>query len=174
MAVEKYLNPNYTEGGSEPKYISLPNLTVEGGESGITEDELYDKLFVFIYLNELTSDKIEEIGRKLVSYDAFKNKKHIIPIIIKYADNGGTASYEVADYSFFIDPSGFTVKSINLYSTIGTLTLKGEFNHSSSSEYTYEYKSIEKISQKILTETEYSALGTTPETDNVLYFVTPD
>lgn len=28
--------------------------------------------------------------------------------------------------------------------------------------------------QKILTESEYSALGTTPETDNVLYFVTPD
>lgn len=27
---------------------------------------------------------------------------------------------------------------------------------------------------KVLTESEYSALGTTPETDNVLYFVTPD
>lgn len=27
---------------------------------------------------------------------------------------------------------------------------------------------------RILTESEYSALGTTPETDNVLYFVTPD
>lgn len=29
-------------------------------------------------------------------------------------------------------------------------------------------------SQKVLTESEYAALGTTPETDNVLYFVTPD
>lgn len=28
--------------------------------------------------------------------------------------------------------------------------------------------------QQILTESEYAALGTTPETDNVLYFVTPD
>lgn len=28
--------------------------------------------------------------------------------------------------------------------------------------------------QKILTESEYAALGTTPETDNILYFVTPD
>ena len=28
--------------------------------------------------------------------------------------------------------------------------------------------------QKILTESEYAALGTAPETDNVLYFVTPD
>lgn len=29
-------------------------------------------------------------------------------------------------------------------------------------------------SQKVLTESEYAALGTTPETDGVLYFVTPD
>lgn len=28
--------------------------------------------------------------------------------------------------------------------------------------------------QKVLTESEYAALGTTPETDNVLYFITPD
>ena len=28
--------------------------------------------------------------------------------------------------------------------------------------------------QKILTESEYAALGTTPQTDNILYFVTPD
>lgn len=31
-----------------------------------------------------------------------------------------------------------------------------------------------KYTQRILTESEYAALGTTPETDNVLYFVTPD
>lgn len=34
------------------------------------------------------------------------------------------------------------------------------------------YKSFQPM--KVLTESEYSALGTTPETDNVLYFVTPD
>lgn len=30
------------------------------------------------------------------------------------------------------------------------------------------------VNAKVLTESEYAALGTTPETDNVLYFVTPD
>lgn len=30
------------------------------------------------------------------------------------------------------------------------------------------------VSERILTESEYSALGTTPETDNVLYFITPN
>ena len=34
------------------------------------------------------------------------------------------------------------------------------------------YKAVQPM--KVLTESEYSALGTTPETDNVLYFVTPD
>lgn len=34
------------------------------------------------------------------------------------------------------------------------------------------YKSVQPM--KVLSESEYSALGTTPETDNVLYFVTPD
>ena len=36
------------------------------------------------------------------------------------------------------------------------------------------YKSVSSQPMKVLTESEYSALGTTPETDNVLYFVTPD
>lgn len=34
------------------------------------------------------------------------------------------------------------------------------------------YKSVQPM--KVLTESEYAALGTTPETDGVLYFVTPD
>lgn len=29
MAVIKYKNPKYTEGGSEPKYIVIPTLTME-------------------------------------------------------------------------------------------------------------------------------------------------
>nr|DAD94586.1 MAG TPA: shock protein B [Siphoviridae sp. ctREU2] len=27
MAVIKYKNPKYTEGGSEPKYIAIPNIS---------------------------------------------------------------------------------------------------------------------------------------------------
>lgn len=36
------------------------------------------------------------------------------------------------------------------------------------------YKSVSSQPMKVLTESEYAALGTTPETDGVLYFVTPD
>lgn len=32
MAVIKYKNPKYTEGGSEPKYIVIPTLTIENDE----------------------------------------------------------------------------------------------------------------------------------------------
>ena len=35
-----------------------------------------------------------------------------------------------------------------------------------------KYKAVQPM--KVLSESEYAALGTTPETDNVLYFVTPD
>ena len=36
------------------------------------------------------------------------------------------------------------------------------------------YKAVSSQPMKVLTESEYAALGTTPETDGVLYFVTPD
>ena len=32
MAVTKYLNPKYSEGGAEPKYLSVPSLVAGGGE----------------------------------------------------------------------------------------------------------------------------------------------
>ena len=32
MAVTKYLNPKYSEGGGEPKYLSVPSLVAGGGE----------------------------------------------------------------------------------------------------------------------------------------------
>lgn len=33
MAVTKYLNPNYSEGGSEPKYLSVPSLIGTGNDN---------------------------------------------------------------------------------------------------------------------------------------------
>lgn len=37
MSVFKYLNPNYTEEGGEPKYLTLPNLLVSDPEVHIGE-----------------------------------------------------------------------------------------------------------------------------------------
>lgn len=59
----------------------------------------------------------------------------------------------------------------NLYSIEGFLN-----QDNGSDEYYIKVKGNVTITvlQRVLTESEYSALGTTPETDNVLYFVTPD
>lgn len=48
MAVIKYKNPKYTEGGSEPKYIVIPTLTMENNEVyvGTTEPTESEKIWV--------------------------------------------------------------------------------------------------------------------------------
>lgn len=48
MAVIKYKNPKYTEGGSEPKYIVIPTLTMENDEVyvGTTEPTGGEKIWV--------------------------------------------------------------------------------------------------------------------------------
>lgn len=48
MAVIKYKNPKYTEGGSEPKYIVIPTLTMENDEVyvGTTEPTKGEKIWV--------------------------------------------------------------------------------------------------------------------------------
>lgn len=48
MAVIKYKNPKYTEGGSEPKYIVIPTLTMENDEVyvGTTEPAEGEKIWV--------------------------------------------------------------------------------------------------------------------------------
>ena len=96
MAVTKYLNPKYSEGGGEPKYISVPSLVAGGGE----EPDLS---------NYLAKDNTTE----------FTPTNDYNPATKKYVDDN-------------------------------------------------------KLNYQILTESDYTDLGTTPETDNVLYFVTPD
>lgn len=48
MAVIKYKNPKYTEGGSEPKYIVIPTLTMENDEVyvGTTEPTEGEKIWI--------------------------------------------------------------------------------------------------------------------------------
>ena len=54
--------------------------------------------------------------------------------------------------------------------TVNNKTIKVDIDGYSN----YQVGIMFTLIQRILTETEYSALGTTPNTDNVLYFVTPD
>lgn len=86
MAVIKYKNPKYTEGGSEPKYIVIPTLTMENDEVyvGTTEPTGGEKIWVnpsnglTKYKNgESWKDLVPEVG--LSNYLAKDNSTEYIP-----------------------------------------------------------------------------------------------
>lgn len=86
MAVIKYKNPKYTEGGSEPKYIVIPTLTMENDEVyvGTTEPTEGEKIWVNPS-NGLTKYKNGESWEDLVpevdlsNYLAKDNSTEYIP-----------------------------------------------------------------------------------------------
>lgn len=86
MAVIKYKNPKYTEGGSEPKYIVIPTLTMENDEVyvGTTEPAEGEKIWVNPS-NGLTKYKNGESWEDLVpevdlsNYLAKDNSTEYIP-----------------------------------------------------------------------------------------------
>ena len=86
MAVIKYKNPKYTEGGSEPKYIVIPTLTIENDEVyvGTTEPTEGEKIWVNPS-NGLTKYKNGESWEDLVpevdlsNYLAKDNSTEYIP-----------------------------------------------------------------------------------------------
>ena len=86
MAVIKYKNPKYTEGGSEPKYIVIPTLTMENDEVyvGTTEPTGGEKIWVNPS-NGLTKYKNGESWEDLVpevdlsNYLAKDNSTEYIP-----------------------------------------------------------------------------------------------
>ena len=86
MAVIKYKNPKYTEGGSEPKYIVIPTLTIENNEVyvGTTEPTEGEKIWVNPS-NGLTKYKNGESWEDLVpevdlsNYLAKDNSTEYIP-----------------------------------------------------------------------------------------------
>ena len=53
MATLKYLNPSYVEGGSEPKYVSVPLLSTKNDEISIGTDTPGNKEKVWVELNVL-------------------------------------------------------------------------------------------------------------------------
>lgn len=86
MAVIKYKNPKYTEGGSEPKYIVIPTLTMENDEVyvGTTEPTEGEKIWINPS-NRLTKYKNGESWEDLVpevnlsNYLAKDNSTEYIP-----------------------------------------------------------------------------------------------
>lgn len=80
MAVIKYKNPKYTEGGSEPKYIVIPTLTMENDEVyvGTTEPTEGEKIWVNPS-NGLAKYKNGESWEDLSNYLAKDNSVEYVP-----------------------------------------------------------------------------------------------
>lgn len=116
MAVIKYKNPKYTEGGSEPKYIVIPTLTMENDEVyvGTTEPTEGEKIWVNPS-NGLTKYKNGESWEDLVpevdlsNYLAKDNSTEYIP---SGEYNPSTKGY-VDDKWFDINPLILKLREYN-------------------------------------------------------------
>lgn len=116
MAVIKYKNPKYTEGGSEPKYIVIPTLTMENDEVyvGTTEPTEGEKIWVNPS-NGLTKYKNGESWEDLVpevdlsNYLAKDNSAEYIP---SGEYNPSTKGY-VDDKWFDINPLVLKLREYN-------------------------------------------------------------
>ena len=116
MAVIKYKNPKYTEGGSEPKYIVIPTLTMENDEVyvGTTEPTKGEKIWVNPS-NGLTKYKNGESWEDLVpevdlsNYLAKDNSTEYIP---SGEYNPSTKGY-VDDKWFDINPLILKLREYN-------------------------------------------------------------
>lgn len=116
MAVIKYKNPKYTEGGSEPKYIVIPTLTIENDEVyvGTTEPTEGEKIWVNPS-NGLTKYKNGESWEDLVpevdlsNYLAKDNSTEYIP---SGEYNPSTKGY-VDDKWFDINPLILKLREYN-------------------------------------------------------------
>lgn len=116
MAVIKYKNPKYTEGGSEPKYIVIPTLTMENDEVyvGTTEPTEGEKIWVNPS-NGLTKYKNGESWEDLVpevdlsNYLAKDNSTEYIP---SGEYNPSTKGY-VDDKWFNINPLILKLRKYN-------------------------------------------------------------
>lgn len=116
MAVIKYKNPKYTEGGSEPKYIAIPTLTMKNDEVyvGTTEQTEGEKIWVNPS-NGLTKYKNGESWEDLVpevdlsNYLAKDNSTEYIP---SGEYNPSTKGY-VDDKWFDINPLILKLREYN-------------------------------------------------------------
>ena len=136
--------------------IDLSNI---GGDGGITEEELYDKVFVVIQVSSYSNHtvyntNIEEIRNTLISNYTFatNNNKNIIPIIVDELNNGGPQYWSIPTYHFDVDPSS---------GKVGTIYLNAIY---------INYYNRTLIKQEIKLNTDNTATYTTEEINIPLYY----
>ena len=145
---------------SSNQYLDMSIFT---GESGTLSEEDYQKV-VDAFNNKVSVGAVQEAFMPISISDL--SDKYEIYV---NATGPGESYLGVGVYIYSINKSDktftFTGNGVRIENS-------GDGTKFLSDDGTY--KTVSSQPMKVLTESEYSALGTTPETDNVLYFVTPD
>lgn len=111
-------------------------------------------------------------SKELEKFNKISNGERVI-INIDSDRNGITDTYVYA-YLDGLSNDIQTVKVDRLYCSTNRVILTGCFNVDRTTGAGY-WTNLNKLNAyTVITESEYAALGTTPNSDNVLYFITPD
>lgn len=150
----------YKEVASSNQYLDMSIFT---GESGTLSEEDYQKV-VNAFTNKVSVGAVQEAFMPISISDL--SDKYEIYV---NATGPGESYLGVGVYIYSINKSD---KTFTFTGNGARIENSGDGTKFLSDDGSY--KSVSSQPMKVLTESEYSALGTTPETDNVLYFVTPD
>lgn len=172
-------------------YLAKNNTTefTPTGDYNPATKKYADDLMNYIYIGNVPIT-IDRIGIEFVINDEAKNEllelyqtitNDIIQFIIVEGSNG-TMTYGrtiLNIYKKYVNRNN-NIATISFNTIINDIIYYGELEiHYDGTTGDYYNKfiintAIPVVNQRIVTESEYSALGTTVNTDNVLYFVTPD
>lgn len=143
------------------------DMSIFTGESGTLSEENYQKV-VDAYNNKVTAGYRE--GELFPMSILYAQQSYVIIYNSNIPDSEDGVSVDAVNMHLMYIVVRESDKGFNLISDHMKLQKSGDGTKFLSDDGTY--KAVHPM--KVLTESEYSALGTTPETDNVLYFVTPD
>lgn len=148
----------YKEIANSNQYL---DMSIFASGSGTLSEEDYQKV-VNAYNNKVSVGYITGATRPIGIHDVGTGY-----IVFVYGDAPHSNGFILGFASYTISKGDKSYQTFN-----GSIVFKNNGDGTQFLSDDGTYKSVQPM--KVLSESEYSALGTTPETDNVLYFVTPD
>lgn len=163
-------NENNVGGGSEESNIYKFPYNFAG-----YTPEIYNNLKEAIETNKIIIIILEGYNYKYTLLQCFINEDNNIELI---HINGNNKDITASLVFTTIKPDGTCLNAaFNIVSPNDVLTKDNIFSFTPSKDYhpaTKKYVDDHSPLSKIITESEYTALGTSVNEDNILYFVTPD